>query len=63
MKYIIKSLPYLLYFAGALLIIAPFIFWFRNPESTEMQMFKEYWYLYFVAIIFILMGNLSINQK
>lgn len=38
---------------AVLYFIVPFIIWFKNPELTQMQVFKRTWVIFPVSIICI----------
>lgn len=50
-----KVLQYILAFGliiiGLILLIIPLLYWIKNPEKTEMEIFILFWYCQLIGVV------------
>ena len=51
MKKELKIMMYYICFVGMLMILLPTIYWFMNPELTQMQIFVKFWFYIPLSIV------------
>ena len=55
-----KIIAVILFAIGIILFCMPVIFWLKNPELTQMQIFKHFWYACIGSPIFLILGFMFI---